>query len=115
MGIILKKEKFDRLKQSMEQGLEHSKMSPLDKLKRIVERATPGPWKWVDVNNGEYSALTGPLEDPKFPSIDPNAVMSDGSACGEYESQIDGTTHNGIYVETFDPSNDVECFIHGSK
>ncbi|EKK5515364.1 Uncharacterised protein [Enterobacter hormaechei] len=75
-------------------------MSNIDKqaLREVVEKATPGPWLWI--NTGSYFSFLVPQsnQDPH------NCIIDDGSSWGEYGETINPESPDGVFIAAANPA-----------
>ncbi|EMJ8509510.1 Uncharacterised protein [Enterobacter hormaechei] len=75
-------------------------MSNIDKraLREVAEKATPGPWLWI--NTGSYFSFLVPQsnQDPH------NCIIDDGSSWGEYGETINPKSPDGVFIAAANPS-----------
>lgn len=75
-------------------------MSNIDKqaLREVAEKATPGPWLWI--NTGSYFSFLVPQsnQDPH------NCIIDDGSSWGEYGAVIKPESPDGVFIASANPA-----------
>ena len=75
-------------------------MSNIDKqaLREVAEKATPGPWLWI--NTGSYFSFLVPQsnQDPH------NCIIDDGSSWGEYGAVIKLESPDGVFIASANPA-----------
>ncbi|HHU0800888.1 ead/Ea22-like family protein [Enterobacter hormaechei] len=75
-------------------------MSNIDKqaLREVAEKATPGPWLWI--NTGSYFSFLVPQsnQDPH------NCIIDDGSSWGEYGETINPESPDGVFIAAANPA-----------
>ncbi|CZW99434.1 TPA: ead/Ea22-like family protein [Enterobacter hormaechei] len=75
-------------------------MSNIDKqaLREVAEKATPGPWLWI--NTGSYFSFLVPQsnQDPH------NCILDDGSSWGEYGETINPESPDGVFIAAANPA-----------
>lgn len=75
-------------------------MSNIDKqaLREVAEKATPGPWLWI--NTGSYFSFLVPQsnQDPH------NCIIDDGSSWGEYGEVINPESPDGVFIASANPA-----------
>ncbi|MCM7201258.1 ead/Ea22-like family protein [Enterobacter hormaechei] len=75
-------------------------MSHIDKLalREVAEKATPGPWLWI--NTGSYFSFLVPQsnQDPH------NCIIDDGSSWGEYGETINPESPDGVFIAAANPA-----------
>lgn len=75
-------------------------MSNIDKqaLREVAEKATPGPWLWI--NTGSYFSFLVPQsnQDPH------NCIIDDESSWGEYGAVIKPESPDGVFIASANPA-----------
>ncbi|WP_220123681.1 ead/Ea22-like family protein, partial [Enterobacter hormaechei] len=67
-------------------------------LREVAEKATPGPWLWI--NTGSYFSFLVPQsnQDPH------NCIIDDGSSWGEYGAVIKPESPDGVFIASANPA-----------
>ncbi|RAY35363.1 hypothetical protein DP193_25095 [Enterobacter hormaechei subsp. oharae] len=67
-------------------------------MREVAEKATPGPWLWI--NTGSYFSFLVPQsnQDPH------NCIIDDGSSWGEYGAVIKPESPDGVFIASANPA-----------
>ena len=75
-------------------------MSNIDKraLREVAEKATPGPWLWINTGSFFSFLVSESNQDPH------QCIIDDGSSWGEYGEVINPESPDGVFIAAANPA-----------
>lgn len=75
-------------------------MSNIDKraLREVAEKATPGPWLWINTGSFFSFLVSESNQDPH------QCIIDDGSSWGEYGETINPESPDGVFIAAANPA-----------